>query len=576
MTQHLLIRGRQLLIASVASALLAGLTACSVNDRLSNEGLQARTAAAPSLPESELMFEIMAAELAGRRGMLDVAADNYLSASRKTSDARVAERATKLAIFGRNWKQARDAATRWSELAPDDLESYQILAQIHLNQGDVAGATEAFNGLILNSESVDVGMKTAVSTLLQDTNSRVSLAVADELAQLYPDNAVAHFGVARLQLGNGDKTSALNAVERSLSLDASSSDATLLKGQILWDLGRASEAYGYVRSRVQAYPDNLIMRLGLARMLVQAELYDEASREFDGIAELAPNNANALFSLGLLALESRRTDAALRYLERVIELGQYQSDAHYYIARIADNRHDYEKAVFHYEQVSDGDNVLDAQIRAAQIYGAIGQLDVGKQRLQRLRMVNTDPSVHIRLTLAEGRMLRDAAAYEESLAVFKEGLARFPDNVELLYAHALAAEHLDLDEEFERDLRKVIELEPDNAHALNALGYFLVDRGKRLDEAEKYLTQAIALLPEDPAIIDSLGWLNYRKGNYDEALVLLRKAFGKLLDPEIAAHLGEVLWVTGDEKSATEIWNKGLEVTPDDGLLRGVMERYIQ
>jgi Flp pilus assembly protein TadD len=135
---------------------------------------------------------------------------------------------------------------------------------------------------------------------------------------------------------------------------------------------------------------------------------------------------------------------------------------------------------------------------------------------------------------------------------------------------------LDLDEEFERDLRKVIELEPDNAHALNALGYFLVDRGKRLDEAEKYLTQAIALLPEDPAIIDSLGWLNYRKGNYDEALVLLRKAFGKLLDPEIAAHLGEVLWVTGDEKSATEIWNKGLEVTPDDGLLRGVMERYIQ
>ena len=522
------------------------------------------------------MYEVLAAELAGRRGMLGVAADNYLSASRKTDDARVAERATKLAIFGRNWKHAQDAGKRWAELAPKNLESHQILGQIQLNQSNVKGATEAFAGLVENSDDTDAGMRTAVSTLLHDTNFRAAQDVANNLLKLYPTNAMAHFGVARLKLSNGHKQEALDAVNQSLSYDAASDDAILLKGQVLSELGRAQEGFGYVRSRVADLPENLMIRLGLARMLVKAELYDEASREFDGIADLAPDNANAMFTLGLLALESRRTDAAATYLERVLELGEHESDAHYYLGRIADNRQAFEKAIEHYEQVRHGENVLDARIRSAEVRGATGALDEGRQQLQHLRMINNEPRIQVRLFLSEGRLLRDADLYTESLAVFNEGLEEHPENVELLYAHALTAEHLGMDEAFERDLRKVIELEPENAHALNALGYFLVDREQRLDEAEVYLNKAISLLPEDPAIIDSLGWLNYRKGNYDEALVLLRKAFGKLVDPEIAAHLGEVLWVTGDEKSATEIWNKGLEVKPNDGLLRGVMERYIQ
>ena len=559
---------------AIVSSLLIG---CTTSNGVSGPGVQLpQLSRSPTSVESELMYEVLSAELAGRRGMLGIAAENYLSASKKTDDARVAERATKLAIFGRNWKHAQDAGKRWAELAPENLESHQILGQIQLNQSNVKGATDAFAGLVENSDDIETGMRTAVSTLLHDTNYRAALEVAGNLLDLHPTNAMIHFGVARLQLSNGHKQEALEAVDQSLSYNPESGDAILLKGQILSEMGRAQEGYGYVRSRVSALPDNLMIRLGLARMLVRAELYDEASREFDGIAKLAPDNANAMFTLGLLALESRRTDAAAGYLERVLELGQHESDSHYYLGRIADNRQEYQVAIEHYDQVRQGDNVLDAKIRSAEIRGATGDLDLGRQQLQRLRMVSTDPQVQVRLILSEGRLLREADRYTESLAVFNEGLEGHPENVELLYAHALTAEHLGMDEAFERDLRKVIELEPENAHALNALGYFLVDRGQRLDEAEVYLNKAISLLPEDPAIIDSLGWLNYRKGNYDEALVLLRKAFGKLVDPEIAAHLGEVLWVTGDEKSATEIWNKGLEVQPNDGLLRGVMERYIQ
>ncbi|MCB1756766.1 MAG: tetratricopeptide repeat protein [Gammaproteobacteria bacterium] len=563
-------------LALVAAISLSSLSACSTSDRVSAGVGQHDPVASSVSPQSQLMYEIMAAELAGRRGMLGVAAENYLSASQKTSDARVAERATKLAIFGRNWEQAAEAANRWSELAPDDLEARQILAQIHLSQGNVDGATKAFDGLITHAEDTDAGMLTSVSTLLHDTNHRAALSVMKKINALYPDNALAEFGLARLLLSNNEKQPALEAVERSLAMDPDSNDAILLKGQVLSDLGRAHEGFAYIEQRLVDQPDNLFVRLGLARLLVEAGQYDRASGEFEKIARLAPDDANAMFSLGLLALESKRTAAAEHYLERVIELGQYRSDANYYIGRIADNRQEYEKAVAHYEQVEDGENVIDAQIRSAEIYGAIGQLDKGRDRLHRLRMINTDPELRIRLILSEGRMLREATEYEESLAVFEAGLEEYPDHVELLYAHALTAEHLGLDEEFESDLRRVIEIEPENAHALNALGYFLVDRGKRLEQAERYLNKAISLLPDDPAIIDSLGWLQYRKGRYEEAIALLSKAFAKLADPEIAAHLGEVLWVSGDEKSATEIWNKGLAITPDDVVLKGVMERYIQ
>ena len=553
----------------------AVLSACTTSERSGMMTPSEETRATSVSPRSEVMFEVLAAELAGRRGMLDTATENYLNASAKSADVRVAERATKLAVFSRQWDKARQAATRWTTLDAENLESWQLLGQIAMHQGDAEGAQHAFRSLIAHSPQTDDGIRTVVSTLLHETNFRLALDVMTAVNSEYPESAMLWFGQARLQLSADNKPAALEAVNRSLTLDAQSADAILLKGQILAESGRAAEGYDFVRGRIDDLDDPLITRLGFARMLVQAGRYDEASREFEAIAELAPDDANSLFSLGLLAIESRRTEAAEDYLERVLELGQYQSDANYYLGRIADNRGEVQRALIHYEAVQEGDNVMDAHIRAAELVAAGGDLDQGRTRIHRLRMINTDPRIQLQLVLAEGRMLRDAGEYQESLAVFDDGLSQFPDNVELLYAHALSAERLGLDADFEQDLRRVIELEPDNAHALNALGYFLVDKGHRLDEAEVYLNKAISLLPEDPAIIDSLGWLKYRQGEYQQAIALLRKAFSKLVDPEIAAHLGEVLWVTGDEQSAQDVWNKGLEKQPNDGLLRGVMERYI-
>ncbi len=563
---------------SVISGLLTILilSGCSTSDRFSTAVDHSAPALSQVSPQSEVMFEVLAAELAGRRGMLDVAADNYLSAAQKTNDSRLAERATKLAVYGQTWSKAEIAAKRWIDLTPENLEARQLLAQVRLNQGKIKGATEALVGLIEFSDNFDLGIRSAVAVLLRDTNRRVAADVITNITTLYPESHLALFAQARLLLIDNQKEEALLAAEDSLTKNSDFEEAILLKGQILLALGRASVGYEYIRSRIAENPDSLELRLGLARLLVDAEQYDQASKAFEHIADLASNNPNALYSLGLLAIESRRTALAEKYLQRVIELGAYLNDAHFFLGRIAENKQEYTEALIHYEHIQEGENMLDAQIRAAEIYATTGQLEKGINRLQQLRTLTADSQLQIRLILSEGRILREAGVHKESLAVFNSGLKTYPKNVELLYAHALTAEQLDMNEVFESDLRKVIELEPDNAHALNALGYFLVERSLRLEEAEKYLTKANNLLPGDPAITDSLGWLNYRKGNYTQAISLLRKAFDKLADPEIAAHLGEVLWVTGDQKSATDIWQQGLENKPDDGLLKGVMERYIQ
>ena len=204
----------------------------------------------------------------------------------------------------------------------------------------------------------------------------------------------------------------------------------------------------------------------------------------------------------------------------------------------------------------------------------MGHIDQAHFRLQRLRELNLADEQQIHFILIEYKILRETGRYREALDVLTDALQRYPDNVDILYARAIAAEKVGRGDIFERYLRSVLQIEPDNALALNALGYYLVDLSRELDEAEHYIKRAITIMPNNPAIIDSMGWLSYRRGDYPEALRLLRQAHQLLLDPEIAAHLGEVLWVSGDRQGARDIWNEALQQSPEDALLKGVVERF--
>ncbi len=537
----------------------------------------------PTFPEdladnrAQLMYELMIAELAGRRGYLDVATDGYLRAAKRTDDPRVAERATKLAVWGREWDKAKEAADRWLEIEPDSGEARELLAQVLMRSDQTEGeALDQFASLVDNAEDREVVLNDIYILLSRESDRPAVLATLKGLQSRFPDEPQAHVNVARYLLQQNDRDAALIAVQQALEADPQHGEALLMRAQILSSQGKPAEGLSDIKTALDNDEGNLSLRIGYARLLADVGRYSEASEQLEYLFENADGNADVLLSIGLLALDSKRTDAAKRYLEALKDTGDHRDQAHYYLARISDQQQDFEQAISYYEKVGEGDLYLSAQLRSAELYAASDQVDLGIERVRSLSSLLPDPAMQPILITAESRMLQDAGRNEDAFGVLSEGLQKYPLNGELLYARALAADRISDTDTLISDLNKLIEAEPDNANALNALGYFLADDNQRLDEAEQYLERAMNLKPDDPAIMDSLGWLRFRQGNSEAAIRLLERAYELLPDGEIAAHLGEVLWVSGDKSAARSIWDKALSLSPDHEKLINTMERLTQ
>ena len=307
-------------------------------------------------------------------------------------------------------------------------------------------------------------------------------------------------------------------------------------------------------------------------MLVEAQKYEKAVPQYEKVAKQSPDNGEILFTLGLLKLHLNQIDDAEHYLNRAKELDIRSNDVNFYLARIQELRENYKKAIEYYTYVKGGENYLEARTRIAILIAHEGDIAEGRSQLHVLE--KQFPSQLERLVLIEGEILREAERYEDAMAVYNEGLKEKPDSKGILYARAVVAEKLDRLDIVEQDLSAVIKLEPDNADALNALGYTLADRTDRYNEAYDYIKRAYDLKSQDNAILDSMGWVLYRLGKYTEAVKYLRKSLELVPDPEVAAHLGEVLWVKGDQKDAREIWEQALKLAPGDKILIEVMERF--
>ena len=247
--------------------------------------------------------------------------------------------------------------------------------------------------------------------------------------------------------------------------------------------------------------------------------------------------------------------------------------ANYYIGRILQNQGDDKQAVARYLRVNSGEYAFDAQLRIGILLAALGKPDEGLAKLEKLAEVHSDWNLRVKSYLAQGEILRDQKRYKEGVEMYSRALQQKRDDTLLLYARGLMAEKVDRLDMTEADLLKVISKEPDNADALNALGYTLADRTARFKEAQEYIKRAAALVPDDPAILDSLGWVSYRLGEMDEAIKWLSRAFEKLQDAEIAAHYGEVLWHNNQKDKAREIWNKGKALNAQNPVLLETLNR---
>ena len=337
------------------------------------------------------------------------------------------------------------------------------------------------------------------------------------------------------------------------------------------NLNRGKEAIPLLEKSIKKYPDDKRLRLTYARTLVEQDRMEDAKVQFANLVQQYPDDDELRYSLALVCLEAKAWDEAKGYLEELIERESHVDSAHLNLGRIAEENNDPQAALLEYAKVGPGNDYLPAQLRQADILMSNGRTDEAEKRLAAAR--EAEPDYAIQLYLIQAETLSANNQGERAWKVLQKALLQYPDDLNLLYTRAMQAEKRNDLAQMEKDLRLIIKRDPENAMALNALGYTLSDRTTRYAEAKVLIEQAHKLNPEDPAVLDSLGWVNYRLGNLDEAERLLRMALERFPDQEVAAHLGEVLWANGKQREARQIWEKFLKEQPESPILRSTIKR---
>jgi tetratricopeptide (TPR) repeat protein len=519
----------------------------------------------------ELLYQFLITEIAGQRGMVTLARDSYIELARKTRDPRVAQRAAEVAIYSRDLDGAVEATRIWLQADPGSEKATQTLAALLVSQGQVAEAAP-YLAKLLDASAPATSFMHLQALIGKSRDSKAVLDVVRQLAAGYPSLPEAQYAIARAAQNAGRADEAVAALVEADRLRPGWESAALLRAQILARQSR-NEALAYLKDFVAKYPAAHDVRLGYARMLVSGNQMVEARAQFEQLTRDMPEQPDVLLAAGLLSLQTGQFADAERLLGRAQALGPRDEDTvRYYLAQTADEARQDELALKRYREVETGEYRIASRSRQAAILARQGKLPEARALL-RSTPAESDGE-RIQLLQAEAGLLRDAREDAEVFALLSASVKEYPDAIDLLYDRAMAAEKVGQLKIMEDDLRKVIRIKPDYAHAYNALGYTLADRTSRLDEAADLLNKALALAPDDPFILDSIGWLNYRQGNTQKAQEYLERAYALRADPEIAAHLGEVLWAKGSQTAARDLWKAALRNNPDNAVLLGVMRKF--
>lgn len=518
----------------------------------------------------DTLYSLLAAELAGQRNRFDIALGNYVQQANATQDPGVAERSFRIAEYLGAEQAALDSALIWSKNAPNSVDA-QRAAAVQLARAGRYDESMQFMEKVLQGQGDTHFDFLALSAAETDPDTRAGLLQSfDRLLHKYPENGQLLFGKALLLHQDGRAEEALELLEDHAASEEEI-PPLLLRARLLQSLNRGEEALPLLKKGIKRYPEDKRVRLAYARQLVELRRLDDAKSEFAGLVQQFPDDDDLRYSLALVCLEAEAWDEAAVYLEELVARDAHTDAAHFNLGRIYEQRGDQESALLEYALVGPGDDFLPAQIRQTEILFDSERAAEASSRLSRSR--ESQPDYAIQLYLIESEALANRERLDESWRVIDQALGQFPGDTNLLYTRAMLSERRGDLAGLERDLRGIIEREPDNATALNALGYTLADRTTRYEEARALIERAHVLNPGDPATLDSLGWINYRLGNLDVAERHLRAALLKFPDHEVAAHLGEVLWAQGKQREAREVWAKALEAAPDSPILRSTIQR---
>lgn len=564
-----MLSGHRLVITALMTVALNACTTAGIEKNI--DGAEAKKQ--PELT-GDLLYQLLVGEFAGSSGGLDASVDSYLRAAEMSQDSRVAARAAYIAVYGKKYEEALEALERWSELSPQDSEIYRMYAVTYLKLHQPRDAA-VYIQMILDESGSSAREKAlfAKKLLNKESNTKDSLVVLEALNLADPDNLHMLILQARFSAQLEQYVDAVSLLDQVLEIDSSLSDVHIIKARILGAQGKREESEALMLKVLEEHPDNSNLRTQYARMLVEDGKFDLAREHFLILRKQTPENAEVLMSLALLYIETKQLDEAAVFLDQLIKMGKNIDIANYYHGRIAQNKERHEDAINYYRKVKNGSYVFEAKLRIAGLFARLGKVDKAVDQLEVLAEEQTSWPNRVRAYLAQGEILRSANKNKEAFEMYSRALMQNPEDADLLYARALSAEKVDRLDITESDLLKVLSTEPENANALNALGYTLADRTERLQEAHAYIKRAMELVPDDPAILDSLGWVSYRLGKMEDAVKWLSKAFELLKDAEIAAHYGEVLWKSNQRDKARDVWQKGKESNAEHPVLVETLKR---
>lgn len=525
--------------------------------------------------KSDILYVLLTAEIAGQRGQYRLALDNYLQVADKIPEPWVAERAARIALYLNDVEKAKKAVELWLSRDPDSLDANKAAVMLYLQSGENEKAIDRLTHLMTlagaNKEQV-------LLEILRFMDKKVpkpqSLAVMEALSQRFPRSPEVHYAFGLLALRQGNTDLALKHVTKALELRPDWNKVQLMQSHLLAQLGESDKARHSLKALIEKHPENIQLRMVYAQFLLKQQDYKAAEQEFNKILRLQPDHPDALYAYALVSLQLHKDKQAEKALKLLLQQPKWRSEAYFYLGRIEAKRRNYQKALEWFEKIKEGDLVFDAEVNSTAALVKLGKVEEALKRLEKLQ--TQYPEKKRQLYLLQAEILNEQKDYQGAFEVLSRALIDFPGDSDLLYARALLAEKLDRLDIVEADLKKILEKNPDDANALNALGYTLVDRTNRYEEAKSFLDKALRLKPDDPAILDSYGWLLYKLKDYSGALHYLQKAYQINPDPEIGAHLGEVLWALERRDEAKQLWREVIKKTKKGDRIRELVERFKQ
>jgi len=519
---------------------------------------------------TQTFYDLLVAEVAGTRGDLGLALENYRRQALATRDPGIIARAVSTASYQKNNEALQELGILWAEVEPDSIQARNMAFYAQAQQANLSLAFEHAHYLLSQNNGKYMVLLPSYTADL-DEEQRLHLLEQYTIAeQNKPGNRDLLLGKTLLlaQLARVDE--ALSTVHQLLDEHPDDQPARLVAAQIQHKAGRHKESISELEQGLKHAPKSQQLQLQLVRFMVESDL-PLAIEKMAALANQEPSNDKFKLALALLHRENHDPEPARAIYHGLIGNGHLVSQAHFQLAVMAEQNQAPDDALQHYRMVSDNNLFLQATVRISQILAGRDQLNDARLYLHKLRLDYPDhASTFYQI---ESQLLIEQRGHQSAQALLDEGLTEHPDNIELLYSRSLVHEKLGNFAATEKDLRAIIERDTNNASALNALGYTLANRTERYDEALELIQRALEIKPNDPAIRDSLGWVLYKRGEYDEALGHLRAAMNTMPDPEVAAHLGEVLWATGEEDEARSIWQNAIDDNPSSEFLLNTLKR---